>query len=452
LDAADICLEGTTVANATFQVPELSPAGAALVAEAVREAAFDARRHRSIAEVVDVVSRAAERLADPTDRFGRLAASALQTSGGWTEQEAADLLESSAAGWTAEALWRVLRGELDDPAVLDSPQAVPGRQGLRRRAVGSPVLFLVLSGNVPGIAVTAVIRALLVRSAVLCKLPKDEPDLVGLFARALHEEAPDLAASIAATWWPADSPGAAASEWTKRSGKVVVYGGDAAVRAVRDSTPTHIQVIEYGPRLGIACLGADASDADLAALARDVCAYDQAGCVSPRLVYVLGDFPAGSGPMDTIERFTQTLSTTAPGPSSARVSDSEAAALRGARASYQFTDGEGKHGFGADDLSWTVLFQDGAGVYSENLPRAVWAYRVSSVDELRGFGRVLEGRVQAVAAAGLDPETRGQIEDLAVEWGVARVAPVGEMAWPPADWRHNGQMQLQPLLNWTDFE
>ena len=60
--------------------------------------------------------------------------------------------------------------------------------------------------------------------------------------------------------------------------------------------------------------------------------------------------------------------------------------------------------------------------------------------------------MQALAAAGLDPETRGQIEDLAVEWGVARVAPVGGMAWPPADWRHNGQMQLQPLLNWTDFE
>jgi hypothetical protein len=26
------------------------------------------------------------------------------------------------------------------------------------------------------------------------------------------------------------------------------------------------------------------------------------------------------------------------------------------------------------------------------------------------------------------------------------------MAWPPADWRHDGRMQLMPLLRWTDFE
>lgn len=451
-DAADLCLAGMTGANATFQVPKLSRAGAAVVAEQAREAALDARKNRSIDDVVGIVSRAAQRLADPEDEFGGLAARALQVSGGWTEREAGELLASNARGWTSEALLSVLRAELADPAVLDAPRAEVGRQGLRRRAVGPPVIYLVLSGNVPGIAVTAVIRGLLVRSAVLCKLPQDEPDLVGLFARALHEEAPDLAATIAATWWPTEDPGLAAGEWTKRSGKVVVYGGEAAVRAVRDATPTHIPVIEYGPRLGIACLGAETSDKDLAALARDVCAYDQAGCVSPRLVYLLGDFPVGDRLMAVVERFTKQLSDSVPEGSSRRIRDSEAAALRSARAGYQFSDGEGKHAFGSDDLSWTLLFQQGPGVYSESLPRAVWIYQAESVDDLRGLTSMLEGRVQALAVAGLDAEAGQQLEDLAVEWGVGRVVPVGEMAWPPADWRHNGQMQLMPLLNWTDFE
>ena len=451
-DAAHVYHDGVTVARASFKVPALSEAQAAAVAEQMRTAALKARRRYLISEIVTAISRAAMRLADPNDRIGRLAVEALEVSGGWTEEEATDLLASNALGWTEEALTHLLRSELGNPKVLDAPQSDMARQGLRRQAAGPPLMFVVLSGNVPGISVTAVIRGLLVRSAVLCKLPQDEPDLVGLLARALHEEAPDLADTLAATWWPAENPGPAAMEWTKRSGKVVIYGGAEAVRATRASTPEHIPVIEYGPRLGIACLGAGCSDEDLAALARDVCAYDQAGCVSPRLVYLLGALPDEAGPMGIIGRFTQALSNTATAASAARIRDSEAAALRAARAAYQFTEGEGKYAFGPEDLSWSLLFQQSPGVYSENLPRAVWAYGARSVKDLRGLGSVLAGRVQALAVAGIDEETGRRLEELAVEWGVSRVVPVGQMAWPPADWRHNGQMQLLPLLSWTEFE
>lgn len=474
-------LSGMTVAGTPFSVPALSAADAATAADYARNAALAARRTHRIADVITAISRAALRLADPNDPTGARAVAALETSGGWPRQAAEDLLASNAAGWTEDSLTSLVRMELGDPALLDGPQSDPDHPGRRRQAIGPPALLLVLAGNVPGVAVTAVLRGLLVRSAVLCKLPQDEPDLVGLFARVLHEEDAALGATIAATWWPADQPGPAADEWTKRSGKVIVYGGADAVSGLRARTPPEIPLVEYGPRLGIACLGADVSDEELAALARDACAYDQAGCVSPRLVFLLGDFsgrsaesvadtetedtnetgdskdPVVTGDTDSIqnavlERLAAALSAEATDSPGSPIREAEAVALRAARSRYQFSAEEGTRAFGADDLGWSLLYRNMPGTYSEGLPRTLWAYRATDMDDLRALGAVLEGRVQALGVAGLDPATIEALEQLAVEWGVSRVVPVGGMAWPPPDWRHDGRYQLLPLLRWTEFE
>ncbi len=444
--------EGITVAGTPFIVAALNGPDAAVVAEEARSAALAARDTHGIADVAASISRAALRLADPADSIGAQAVTALHASGGWPLQVARDLLASSAIGWTEEGLMSLVRSELGDPALLDHPQSDAGHPGRRRQAIGPPALFLVLAGNVPGVAVTAVLRGLLVRSAVLCKLPQDEPDLVGLLARALHEEDPALAATIAATWWPANQPSPAADEWTKRSGKVIVYGGGEAVRGLRARTPPEIPLVEYGPRLGIACLGPAVSDEELAALARDVCAYDQAGCVSPRLVFLLGDSSSHRQATTTVERLATALGAESARSPGSPICESEAVAIRAARATHQFAAGDEKRALGADDLGWTLLYQAGLSAYSESLPRTVWASRAASLDDLRKLSAVLEGRVQALGVAGLDTETHGKLEQLAVEWGVSRMVPVGEMAWPPADWRHDGRFQLLPLLRWTEFE
>jgi len=451
-DAPESRHAGKTAAGATFIVPQLSADQAAVVATHVRSAALAARRSHTMPEVIAAISRAALRLADSSDPIGARAVAALQASGGWPRQVAQELLLSNAEGWTDECLTSLVCSELGDVALLEAPQSDPGRAGRRRQAAGPPVLFLVLAGNVPGVAVTAVIRGLLVRSAVLCKLPQDEPDLVGLFARALAEEDPALADTVAATWWPADDPGQAAVEWTKCAGKAIVYGGADAVAHLRARIPVETPLVEYGPRLGVVCVGAAVTDEELAGLARDVCAYDQAGCVSPRLVYLLGEFPGPGGPDALVGRLAEALGTETVLSPGTLMRDGEAVAVRAARAAIQFGADDGAQALGAEDLTWTVLYRDSPGTYSESLPRTVWAYRATSETDLLALGAVLEGRVQAMGVAGLQRSQREAVERIAVEWGVSRVVIPGEMAWPPADWRHDGQFQLLPLLRWTEFE
>lgn len=444
-------LDGTTGAGATYWVPQLTDAESVTVAEAVRTAAFAARRTHRTADVVVAVARAASRLADPEDSYGRAALDALEAATGCSRASAAELLERNAAGWTAPVMSALIRSEFGELAILDEPRPDPGQAGRRRRAVGPPVVQLVLAGNVPGVAVTAVIRSLVVRSGVLCKLPSSEPWLVGLFARALHEDDPALAATMAATWWPADVPGPVAHEWTKRSGKVIVYGGPDAVRAIRARTPPAIPLVEYGPRVGAVILGPETTESELEGLARDTCAYDQAGCVSPRLVYLLGT--RSEAEVDALlERLGNALSEEVARLAPVDTTDEEAVDIRAARARCQFDATDDARALGPADLTWTVLFRARATAFSEPLPRVLWVYGIAGLEELDRLRGVLEGRLQALGVAGLSDIDRRRAEELAVELGVSRVTPPGAMAWPPADWRHDGRMQLLPLVRWTDLE
>ncbi len=468
---------GRTAGGLAFRAPALEGGAAAAVAERARAAALRARRERSLEAVVRAASRAAVRLAQPEDPVGSLAAARLRDALGWTPELVEETLTTMSRGWTEQALWTVLRSELPDPEVLERYRPVPGplpggharsprpnpsagtgghegpeESWRHRRAGGPPLLLHVLAANVPGVAVTALLRALIVRSGVLCKLPEDEPILPVLFCRALAEEDELLGRCVAATWWPGRTADAAWPAWVKRSCKVIVYGGEEAVRGVRERVPSHVDLLAYGPRLGVAVLLPDAGSAPRVAraaesLARDACAYEQQGCVSPRLAYVVGDAaPLLRSLAAALEAEVARLPRPAPSPE-------EAVAIRALRAEVEF----GRYGgapsemLGSEaDLSWTVLLVPDAAPRAAPLRRVVRVCAVASLAELEEALQPVAGRLQSMAYAG--EEGVDELAELAVRLGVSRLAPLGRAAWPPPDWRHDGRFQLLPLLRWTDWE
>ncbi|MFQ5690171.1 MAG: acyl-CoA reductase [Gemmatimonadota bacterium] len=464
--------ESRTPAGVPFRAPRLSEEEAGAVAREVRAAALHARRERSLSQLIGAVSRAAVRLGDPDEWARNTALGLLRDELGWTAELAAETLSGMASIWSEAALWQILRSELRDPRVLESfrpepldeagepdgkrassaPARPPADLRRRRRATGPPLMLQVHSANLPGVGVTAAVRGLLARSGVLCRVSRGEPGLLPLFARALAEEDPLLGRSLAVTWWPAESDEPAWDLWVKRSGKVIVYGGDVAVNAVRRRIPPHTDLIVYGPKLGVGVVLADAvGDATCAAgLARDVCAYEQRGCVSPRLILVVGDAMRFAASLsDALERETKRH----PG----RVtSPEEAVAIRSLRAEAEFgsyaerTSGEAGVLASRDDVSWTVIVKASPELEADDLPRVVRVFPVSGPGDVERVLGPLEGHVQAVGYAG--EEGAQELAEAAARLGVSRVAPFGRMAWPPADWRHDGRFQLLPLLQWTDWE
>ncbi len=462
---------GETAAGHPFEAPRLTDRDARKVTAAVRDAALRARRERDLGAVIGAASRAALRLADGTDPLGREAVSLLVAELGWTDDLARGTLEGMAACWTEAALRSVVDEELGGPGALEGfvPSTPPSGTGpadgtadrevgraRRRRALGPPLLHVVHAGNVPGVAVTAALRGLVVRSGVLSKTAEGEPGLLALFARALAEEDDLLGRCLATTWWPGGAAPPAADVWVKASRKVVVYGGDEAVAGVRQRVGAHADVVAYGPRIGAAVL---LPDADLAAaagaVARDVCAYEQGGCVSPRIVYAVGRPAAVAAEPIADALAAETARRPPPEPGAA-----EATAIRSLRAEAEFV-GYGDAGEPGDveplrlfaseeDLAWTVVAGGDPTPRSEALPRVVRVHGVADLSRLQEVLAPLEGRIQALGYAGDAGE--GELAERAAALGVSRVAPVGTMAWPPADWRHDGRHQLLPLVRWTDWE
>jgi hypothetical protein len=443
-------IEGRTAAGEPFRAPQLTGAESEAIAASVRAAALEARERRSTADVIRAIAAAAARVGGDGPE-GVAARELLRRELGWDDRLIAETLEGMARAWRAGALAALLGAELGDARALDEFCGDPSWSGdgrRLRRAAGPAVLLQVLAGNVPGVAITATVRAQLVRSGVLCKLPEAEPGLLPLFARVLADEDPLLGRCVAATWWPGASFPAAWREWVRQAGKAVVYGGAPAVEAVRAGVPAHTDVVVYGPRTGVAVLLADRPASAAAALARDICAYDQQGCVSPRLVYVIGEdlvtFPdeLASALAERTRRHPPPVPT-----------DDEAMAIRAARASFEFTGYEsGRSGLNTpgEELTWTVLWGAEASAHSENLPRVAWVHPVPDLPALEALLQPIRGRIQAIGYAG--SEGMDGLAEAASRLGVSRVAPLGTMAWPPPDWRHEGKHQLLPLINWTDLE
>ena len=449
---------GETAAGTPFRTPRLSADQAAAVAADVRDAARHSRAALGLDAVVAALARSARALGDPGDPAGQDAGLLLAEELGWPETFARETLERMAEIWTEDALWAVLRAELPDPGVLDrfradasDPDDTPGR--CRRAA--APLLSLhVHSGSVPGVAVTSVVRGLLARGGVLCKTARDEPALLCLFARTLAREEPLLARCLAVTWWPGAAMPPAWRTWVARCGRVVVYGGTSAVEAVRGRVPGEVEIVAYGPRASAGVVLPDAArgaDARRAAtrLARDVCAYEQRGCLSPRSVFVIGDPDPFA---DALAAALRDEVGRAPPPS---LRAAEAIALRELRAEVEFSayrepGGRPTRLLAGKDLAWTVVVEPFDTLEAETLARVVRIHPVRELERVEAILRPWEGRLQALGYGG----TQGlrALAEAAFGLGVPRVAPFGRVAWPPADWRHEGRHQILPLLRWTDWE
>jgi Acyl-CoA reductase (LuxC) len=193
---------------------------------------------------------AAARIADPSDDLGRRARRELVLSTG---------LSSENVEW---ALVHALE-TAPTSAELDA---------LCGSVTAAPAVHVVLPANVFVAAHRALALALAASERVSVRPSRREPG----FARLLGEAAPglfELVSEIA----------------PERGDHVWAYGGDRSLTAVRAGLPGGVVLHAQGPGFGLALLDADAVTAEAAtALAEDVTAFDQRGCLSPRAAVVLG--------------------------------------------------------------------------------------------------------------------------------------------------------------------
>jgi hypothetical protein len=259
------------------------------VAELARKlrVAGEALRGLHASSIAGALGRVGERFLDPDDPLRLRAVELLPTNSGLSPEMAEAVLDGMASDWTTHRLGELLRTEVGDPAVLDG--FVPGRHG-SVRASGPELCVQVVSGSVPGVGTTALFRSLLVKGPTLLKPGRGDVVLPVLAARALRDEDPALAAAAAVVYWPG---GSRSLEDAALAGgdMVVAYGGDEAVRSLRDAAPVGARFVAYPDRLGVGVVGRGALDGEhlhrtASEVAGAVAFFDQRGCVSPHLLFV----------------------------------------------------------------------------------------------------------------------------------------------------------------------
>jgi hypothetical protein len=423
--------------------PVLDGAALGALARRLREGRAAGLERLPVEAVAAAIDRAVAAFANPRpEEVERLAAVT-----GYHPAMVAWGLADLARTFRFAELVRLLRRELGDPAVLD--RFVPRTDGRgAERAHGPALTVLVLAGNVFHAAAESIVRALLVKSACCVKPSARDPLFPLLFARALAAADERLAAALAVVYWRGGDAAAERAVFAEADA-VVVEGGAEAVAGARDRTPATARFVAHGPKVSFAVVseGAAADPETARAAAHDVAAFDQQGCVSPHLVYVEGEEAAARAFAGRLAGALARVEAERP---RGRITPAEAGDIQQLRGAAEFRPG-------AEVLAdptgtaWTVIVQPDPAFALSCLNRVVHVRPLARLDDLPGLLTPVRPYLQTVGVAG-DAALYRRVAELTGPLGVARVCPLGRMAHPPADWRHDGRPRLLDLLRWTEIE
>lgn len=147
------------------------------------------------------------------------------------------------------------------------------------------VLFHIAAGNSDGLPVFTVVEGLLTGNINILKLPVEEG---GLTVRILQELFA-IDASLAEYVYVLDYTSKdtlAMQRLAALADAVVVWGGDAAVRAVRQMAGPNTKIIEWGHKISFAYLSGAVTEAALEGIAHNICQTNQLLCSSCQGIFI----------------------------------------------------------------------------------------------------------------------------------------------------------------------
>lgn len=418
------------------------------------EDAGTALRTRRARDVARVVGRVGARFLDPTDPLRARALALLPATSGLSPEMSAAVLDGMATDWTADRLTDLAGRDLGSPGALDG--FVPGPSPtVRVHAVGPRLCMQIVSGSVPGVSATALVRSLLVKGPTVIKPGRGDVVLPVLFLEALRQDDPALADAAAVLYWPGGME-AVEKAALEVADVVTAYGGDGVVRSLRDRTPVATRFVAYPHRVSLGVVGRDALAKDevhrtACAVAGAVSFFDQRGCVSPQAIYVEAEGDAD--PAAFARELAEALDAVEERLPAGELDAAEASHLHQERgtAELRAASGEGVEVHHGDRASWTVIYDPSPAFGPTCVGRVVRVKPVADAGVVPELVAPLGPHLQTVGVAGL----AGRREELARELarvGVSRVAAFDAVPFPPPAWHHDGQGPLAALVRWVDLE
>ncbi len=404
---------------------------------------------RPVAEILRSIDQTISRWLEPTSPERQEAEHRLPSTTGMSVQMLRHVLPLVFCEYTGEKLEKLCALELGTKNALDS--FVPMTSG-QRKAVGPSLIVNILAGNIPGAGLDSVLYSLLVKSATLVKASSVENILPEIFIRSLRKVDPVLGSNVAVTTWAGGNQ-KLEERIFQRADLIVASGSVHSLSAIRKITTQ--KLIGYGHKVSFSLI-AQTKMAQVEELARktayDIALFDQKGCLSPQVVYVV------EGGYVTPRTFAECLAErlrawefllprgTAPVTTNVQI--------RNAReeAEWKMLAG-GDIALHASDkgLDWTVIYDNDPTFVPSETYRTIRVKPLSTVFQLREILIRWKPYLESVglAAAG---EEFATIADFLGAMGVSRICPLGKMQTPPIAWRHGGMPRLGDFVRWVGME
>lgn len=372
--------------------------------------------------------------------LGRVSASWLDTSNHWRRRAIQNLPRFT--GFSPPMVGRILDllfAELSAEKLAALANAELGR--LKDRETGPPLLAQVFSGNIPNPGIVSIVCGLLVKSASFCKASSRDPLSPTLFVASLHEIDPDLASCVQVQKWKGGDRAIEQALFAEAN-RIIAYGADDSLRAIRSTLPPGKPFLGFGHKLGFAVVTKDSPD-DLAALAvraaEDCSLYDQQGCLSPHVVYVEGDARAFA------EALAAAMEEFHAGIPRGTVTMEESAAIARVRDAYEFraaNDPRVAAWSSKDSDAWTVIYEDETMFATSPLNRTVFVKPLRDLETAVAHVQPYLHNVGLACSFARREEWESRLTAL----GAKRVCPLGQMQKPPLSFAEGIRPRLKDLI------
>jgi len=456
-----------------------------LTAETLRQASFAVRRNRNewlvrqrTRGVIEMIAHTAEQWLEPDNGFRALALREGPAETGWSRATLTRGLDAFFGSITVESLEALVAQDLGDARRLDDFGAGPAehRTGRTSLAVGPELLVHLTAGNLPNPALFSMILGLITRSAQIVKCPRDASLFPRLFAHSLAATESKLGACMELVSWSHDERHA--REWEdllfSEAACVTATGGDTMLAEVRPRIPSRTRFVGYGHRISLGLIAKESLSPYsrkrlVRAMADDITAWNQLGCLSPHAYYVEEEV---SGSAETLgEELAAELERREATEPRGSIGVAESALIQSRRSTFELRSAamasmaeRNLHRSlffeppatvrlwsSAESTAWTVVLNHDARFQPSCLHRFIELKPIRNWNEVLRFAEPFRHQVSTVAVAAPD-ERMPEIARQLAHWGASRICPIGRMQTPPATWRHDGRPALGDLITWTDLE
>lgn len=307
------------------------------------------------------------------------------------------------------------------------------------------VLLHIAAGNVDALPVFSVIEGLLTGNINILKLPGNDDGLSITILQQLIAIEPVLAPYVFVFDYPSQDV-AAMKTMAAAADAIVVWGGDAAVSAVRSMANPDTRIIEWGHKISFAYISGNASDSDLEGIAFNICDTNQLLCNSCQGLFV--DTDKYDEVLKLAERFSEILESMAK-----KIPSSGDSYLSAQKTLELYTERlesaqEQKKVFRTDNCSLTAY--NDMELAPSYMYRNCWVRPLPKHKILKELG-AYKNHLQTAALV-CDEEDKANIEELLAKTGLVRITSGERMSQGYCGLPHDGEYSLRRYMKIVSYE